>query len=207
MDGREVFFPAGEIILEGRIKKNQGKKGVVICHPHPQFGGTMNNNVVDTLVEVFFNCGFTTLKFNFRGVGRSEGRYDGGKGEQRDVASAINYLADMPIDKIHLAGYSFGAWVGAQLMMTDHRIKESVLISPPVGLLDFGFLHGSSSIKLVIYGERDNFCPYRQLSEIFNDLEEEGRLKMVKGADHFYWGKEEMIRGFIQNYLREGETC
>jgi hypothetical protein len=203
MNGKEVFFKAGNIVLEGRLLENKGKKGVVICHPHPQFGGSMDNNVVDALSNTFFDCGFTALKFNFRGVGKSGGNFAGGEGEQEDVRAARDYLESISKDEIFLAGYSFGAWVGAKVIMTDSRFKKSILISPPVGLLDFGFLPEKNEIKLIIYGEKDEFCPLGQLEEIFKDLKKEGRLRKVEGADHFYWGKEDIIKNLIKDYLRE----
>ena len=105
MSENSVMFESGGLKLEGLLDRARGDAGVVIAHPHPQYGGSMHNNVVESLVKAYGKAGFTTLRFNFRGVGRSEGHYDGGVGEQQDVSGAVAYLKDLGMTTIHLAGY------------------------------------------------------------------------------------------------------
>ena len=108
-----ITFLSEEYEIEGLLNQRDEKKGVVVTHPHPLYGGDMNNMVVESIVHVYYMKGYSTLKFNFRGVGRSQGTYDNGLGEQKDVLSALSFLADMGMERIDLAGYSFGAWVNA----------------------------------------------------------------------------------------------
>ncbi len=204
MKEKEIFFKAGEIDIEGRIAENRGKSGVVICHPHPRLGGSMENNVVDTLSKVFFNCDFTTLRFNFRGVGKSSGSFSGGEGAQEDLWAAVSYLEGMDKDDIYLAGYSFGAWVGAKEFMADKRVAESIFIAPPVDLYDFSFYQGKGDSTLIIYGNEDDFCSLPKLEEQFNDLEKDRCFREIRHADHFFGGKEEKIKDIIEVYLQKG---
>jgi alpha/beta superfamily hydrolase len=122
----EVIFPGPEGRLEGRYHPQKAKDApiAIILHPHPQFGGTMNNKVVYNLHYAFYNMGFTVLRFNFRGVGRSQGEYDQGVGELSDAASALDYLQSMNQNAKHcwVAGFSFGAWIGMQLLMRRPEI-------------------------------------------------------------------------------------
>ena len=113
MKEERVFFQSGEIKLEGLYQNFTGNNALIVSHPHPQHGGDMLNNVVETIVESYHEREYTTLRYNFRGVGASEGEYDNGVGEQEDVRAAIEYLSSMGKDNIDLAGYSFGSWVNA----------------------------------------------------------------------------------------------
>ena len=133
----EVIFPGPEGRLEGRYHPQKEKDApiAIVLHPHPQFGGTMNNKVVYNLHYAFYNMGFTVLRFNFRGVGRSQGEYDQGVGELSDAASALDYLQSMNNNSKHcwVAGFSFGAWIGMQLLMRRPRSPgSSACRRPPI---------------------------------------------------------------------------
>jgi alpha/beta superfamily hydrolase len=140
----EVIFPGPEGRLEGRYHPQKAKDApiAIILHPHPQFGGTMNNRVVYNLHYAFHAIGFTVLRFNFRGVGRSQGEYDQGIGELSDAASALDYLQSMNPNSKHcwVAGFSFGAWIGMQLLMRRPEITGFISVSPPANMYDFSFL-------------------------------------------------------------------
>lgn len=140
----EVIFPGPEGRLEGRYHPQKEKDApiAIVLHPHPQFGGTMNNKVVYNLHYAFFNMGFTVLRFNFRGVGRSQGEYDQGVGELSDAASALDYLQSMNTNSKHcwVAGFSFGAWIGMQLLMRRPEITGFISVAPPANMYDFSFL-------------------------------------------------------------------
>ncbi|HOJ43284.1 MAG TPA: CocE/NonD family hydrolase, partial [Syntrophorhabdaceae bacterium] len=124
--------------LDAVLKEQETKKGVVICHPHPLYGGSMNNNVVNALENGFYERGFTTLKFNFRGVGRSEGVYDEGIGEMDDVICAVNFLKETLKDNasILLAGYSFGAWVSIRAALELEGIDSMFIVAYPFSVYD-----------------------------------------------------------------------
>jgi alpha/beta superfamily hydrolase len=137
----EVIFPGPEGRLEGRYhpQKDRDAPIAIVLHAHPQFGGTMNHKVVYNLHYAFYNMGFTVLRFNFRGVGRSQGEYDQGIGELSDAASALDYLQSMNSNSKHcwVAGFSFGAWIGMQLLMRRPEITGFVSVSPPANMYDF----------------------------------------------------------------------
>ena len=114
-----IILSSGELALEGLLSRGESDRGLVISHPHPLYGGEMRNHVVGIIQEIFSGKGWTTLRFNFRGVGRSQGEYDEGVGEREDVGAAIRYLKELGIKEIVLAGYSFGAWVNARAAL-DH---------------------------------------------------------------------------------------
>ncbi len=144
-----VQFNSGDIQLEGLLDQGISGKGVVVTHPHPLYGGDMYNPVVESIARAYKSKDYTTLRFNFRGVGNSQGSYDDGPGEKQDVLSAVSYLKENGSDPINLSGYSFGAWVGARAVADDPRVKRIVLIAPPVSFYDFseGFLDSVSHLQ------------------------------------------------------------
>ena len=135
-----ITISSGDLSLEGLLSRGESDRGVVISHPHPLYGGEMRNQVVGIIQEVLAGKGWTTLRFNFRGVGRSQGEYDEGVGEQEDVRAAVRYLKELGIKEIFLAGYSFGAWVNAQAALDLPEVAGSILVSPPQAMMDFSFL-------------------------------------------------------------------
>ena len=191
MKEEKIIFPAGSLHLEGYYAPAGFVRGVVVTHPHPLMGGSLENNVVETLVTTFFHQGYATLRFNFRGVGRSEGRYDEGLGEQEDVLSAVSFLQRKGVREILLAGYSFGAWVNVQVLQREPFLSGGVLVSPPIDLMDFDFSGLADRIRLIIAGDQDPYCNAARL------LEEAGRIrapvKLLPGADHFYLGREQEL--------------
>ena len=197
---KPVCFSSGAIQIEGLYAAKDGGNGVVISHPHPQMGGSMHNNVVEALVEVFFENNFSTLRFNFRGVGRSDGVYDEGKGEQEDLIAAVKCLANEGKTQIVLAGYSFGAWITTGMLRRDQVISDVVLVSPPIDFLDFDWSGLAGLIGLVVCGDRDQFCPLESLKRLVDILA--CRLELVRGADHFYFMKEQELKNGIAAYLK-----
>ncbi|MBW2572838.1 MAG: alpha/beta hydrolase, partial [Deltaproteobacteria bacterium] len=166
---KKVRFFSEDYEIEGLLNKKDKKKGVVVTHPHPLYGGDMYNLVVETIVHVYNIKGYSTLKFNFRGVGGSQGTYDDGHGEQKDVLAALSFLGDMGIEQIDLTGYSFGAWVNAHAVQKDVSVKHMVMVSPPAGFMDF------STIADVV----------KQMCSVWNP---NARFEVIDGADHFYGG-------------------
>ena len=179
--------------------------GVILCHPHPQYGGDMHNLVISTAVDAAYQEGFSTLRFNFRGVGRSGGSYSEGVGEREDVKAAIDYLFSAlghPDFPVTLLGYSFGAWAALSVGIQDNRIKGMVAVAPPLELYDFGFLEGSKKIKLLMAGNQDFFCPMVLLESWFERLEEPKSLSIIEGADHFFFGYHRALIQPLSEFLR-----
>ncbi len=190
----EVIFPGPEGRLEGRYhpQKDRDAPIAIVLHPHPQFGGTMNNKVVYNLHYAFYNMGFTVLRFNFRGVGRSQGEYDQGVGELSDAASALDYLQSMNNNSKHcwVAGFSFGAWIGMQLLMRRPEITGFVSVSPPANMYDFSFLAPCPSSGLIINGKADRVAPPTDTTALVNKLHEQKGITItheeVDGSGHFF---------------------
>ncbi|MFV0474596.1 MAG: alpha/beta hydrolase, partial [Pikeienuella sp.] len=159
----EVIFPGPDGRLEGRYhpQKERDAPIALVLHPHPQFGGTMNNKVVYNLHYIFHRLGYSVLRFNFRGVGRSQGEFDQGLGELSDAAAALDYLQSLKPDaKItFIAGFSFGAWIGMQLLMRRPEASGFISVAPPANMYDFTFLAPCPSSGLIINGEADRIAP------------------------------------------------
>jgi len=195
MNRRAESIPAADVTLEAVLHLPDGVAGllpgVVVCHPHPQYGGDMDNNVVMALVDALTARGIAALRFNFRGVGRSSGVFDNGHGEARDAASAVAFLASREeIDRVRvgLAGYSFGAMMA--LVATDPAVRALALVSPPVQWLDRERLTGLSIPLLLAAGDRDPICPTAGFQEIATYLGGRVEARVVAGADHGWWGHE-----------------
>ena len=192
MREEKVFVPSHDIQLEGLLSIQEASSfrgGVVLCHPHPQYGGDMNHPVVTTAAEAAFQEGFSTLRFNFRGVGGSGGSYGGGVGEREDVKVVADYLFSKMENKHYpliLLGYSFGAWAGFPIAIEEERFAGMVAVAPPLEVFDFGFLRGCKKRKLFIVGNRDFFCPLSLLEKWYEQLEEPKSLFIIPGADHFF---------------------
>ena len=199
MNEERVFFKSGELTIEGLYAPGEGSKGVVVTHPHSQMGGNMMNNVVDAIVSAFYDHGYATLRFNFRGVGRSEGSFDDGVGEQNDVKGAIAFLKEKGLNDIVLAGYSFGSWVNSRALAGLDGLSDVIMVSPPIDFVKFDFSPLKGKCGLFICGDRDQFCLIRPLEEIVSELG--CRLEIVQGADHFYFGKEQAIIDYLGDYL------
>jgi len=207
MREEKVFIPSKGVQLEGLLNTQEAfsiKGGVILCHPHPQYGGDMHNLVISTAVDVANQEGFSTLRFNFRGVGRSGGSYGEGVGEREDVKAAIDHLfsalghSDSPLI---LLGYSLGAWAALPVGIQDNRVKGVVAIAPPLELYDFGFLEGNKKPKLLMAGDQDFFCPMPLLKRWFERFEEPKSLAMIEGADHFFFAHHRLLIEPLRTFL------
>lgn len=209
MREEKVFVPSDAIQLEGLLSIHEAfpfKRAVIFCHPHPQFGGDMYNPVITTAVEAASQEGFSTLRFNFRGVGESGGSYGEGIGEREDVEAAVEYLSSKLKDanpSLILLGYSFGAWAGFPVATRDGRIEGMVAIAPPLEIYDFAFLRGCIKEKLIIAGDRDLYCPTSLLEEWYQHLEEPKSLTIIQGADHFFFFHHHMLTNPLREFFRK----
>jgi uncharacterized protein len=193
-----VFFGQGATRLEGLYAAAQGTIGAVISHPHPLMGGDMRNPVVEILTESLFAGGLSTLRFNFRGVGMSEGDFDEGRGEQEDVMTAVTYLEQQGIRETILAGYSFGAWVNSGVILR-RNLLPAVLVSPPINLFPFNFALLRGKVGLVICGDRDSYFP---LDEARNAAAQAScLLQIIPDADHFLTGGEAELAARIDAFV------
>jgi hypothetical protein len=192
-----ITFYAGAVALEGLLHKHSGTGGVVITHPHPLYGGNLHNNVVAAICKAYHRLNRTTLRFNFRGVGNSQGSYGDGLGEQADVLAAISYLADLGLREIDLAGYSFGAWVNAHLNCSKSGIERMVMVSPPVAFIDFAAVSAIDCLKLIVTGGRDDIAPPAMIGELYSRWNPEAHFEVISGADHFYGAYEAQLEAVL----------
>ncbi|MEZ5907986.1 MAG: alpha/beta hydrolase [Hyphomicrobiaceae bacterium] len=199
--------PSGR--LEARYH-HEGKPGspiALILHPHPQFGGTMNNQIVYHLYYMFAERGFSVLRFNFRGVGRSQGLFDNGPGELADAASALDWLQIYNPDtrSCWIAGVSFGTWIAMQLLMRRPEIDGFVCVAPPANLYDFSFLAPCPSSGLMINGDKDRVVPSQSIADLAGKLKTQRGIKIehsvVPGANHFFENKTDDLVDIVGKYV------
>jgi uncharacterized protein len=179
----------------------------VVCHPHPLFGGTMHNKVVFQAAKALHRFGIPVLRFNFRGVGLSEGVHDKGRGEQDDVRAALDYLAaEFSGLPILVAGFSFGSLVGLRIGCEDSRVAELIGLGLPVNDSDFGLLRACPKPKLIVQGGNDKFGSRKNIESVFATMSEPKRLVIVEGANHFFTGRLEKVGAAITDWLAERHT-
>jgi alpha/beta superfamily hydrolase len=205
----EVMFagPAGR--LEGRYQhtKTDSNRIALILHPHPQYGGTMNNRVVYEMFYAFQRKGFSVLRFNFRGAGRSQGEFDSGIGELADAASALDWLQAMnpTANECWIAGFSFGAWIGMQLLMRRPEIHGFISVSPPANMYDFTFLAPCPSSGLIVTGRSDMVAPEPDVAKLVQRLSAQRGIKItysiIDEANHFFDDKTEPLIEEVERYL------
>ncbi len=205
-----------EIIMNGPAGRLEGRYHHVgridspialILHPHPSFGGTMNNQIVYNLYYTFTERGFSVLRFNFRGVGRSQGYFDNGPGELADAASALDWLQLQNPDarSCWIAGVSFGTWIAMQLLMRRPEIDGFICVAPPADLYDYSFLAPCPSSGLLISGERDKVVPSASVAELSVKTKAQKGIKLehaiIAGANHFFEDKADEIKTLVGNYV------
>jgi alpha/beta superfamily hydrolase len=215
----ELIFPGPEGRLEGRYHPQPGRPDAplaIVLHAHPQFGGTMNNRVVYNLHYAFHKLGFTVMRFNFRGVGRSQGEFDQGIGELSDAASALDYLQAMNPNSKHcwVAGFSFGAWIGMQLLMRRPEMTGFISVAPPAKMYDFSFLAPCPSSGLIVNGTADGLALPKDTHTLVRNLREQKGITItheeIEGADHFFRDDEahmkpmiDLVQGYVRRRLTE----
>ena len=191
--GERVRFVCGSLWLEGRLGVADGPDAVILSHPHPLYGGEMNNPVLTTLAEVYRRLGYNTLRFNFRGIGASEGAYDDGRGESDDLRAAAAYLAGLGKTVTDLAGYSFGAWINLRLDPPLSTVRRQLLVAPPAAFMEFGMITEPPPELVIITGDQDRIAPPALLREQAPHWHPDARLLILPEADHFYSGALERL--------------
>lgn len=205
----EVIIPGPEGRLEGRYHHVEGSDSplAIILHPHPQYGGNMHNKVVQGLAQIYIKRGFSTLRFNFRGVGRSQGTYTRGEGELTDAAAALDWLQALKPDakNVWVAGFSFGAWIGMQLLMRRPEIGGFISVSPPANMYDFSFLAPCPSSGLIIHGDADEIVPQEAVLRLVDKLSLQKGIVIdyenIEGAGHVFKKDLEMMLGRVAVYV------
>jgi hypothetical protein len=205
----EVLINGPEGRIQGRYMHGKAENApmALVLHPHPEQGGTMNNKVVYSIYQSFVSRGFSTLRFNFRGVGRSQGKYDGGEGELSDAASALDWLQmynpNAPF--CWVGGFSFGSWISMQLLMRRPEIVGFLSVAPPASDYDFTFLAPCPSSGLMLQGDNDENIPPDSVKKLVEKLSAQRAIEiqytLVPGANHFFAGKIDEMMLVIDDYL------
>jgi alpha/beta superfamily hydrolase len=184
----ELTGPAGRI--EALLQERTGAEPAfvaLVCHPHPLYGGTLHNKVAHKLAATLFSRGGAVLRFNFRGVGKSEGAHDRGRGERDDALVALDWLrrrhASAPV---WVAGFSFGAWVASRVAAAESVVKQLILVAPGVHTQTFDEMLTCPVPKLVVQGTADEVCKPENLARVFPTWADPKRLELVEGASHFF---------------------
>lgn len=202
---RNLFLdgPAGRLeAILWKPSRMRPALAAVLCHPHPLFGGTMHNKVVYQVNKTFDRLGIAVLRFNFRGVGLSEGSHHRGIGELDDVRAALAFLAsEFPDTPLLVAGFSFGAWVGLRAGCGDHCVAELVAIGAPVNDSDFSYLRDCTKPKLFVQGGRDPYGSPDRLETLVRSLPDSNEVKIVPDADHFFVGKLDQLDAALVAWL------
>jgi len=190
-----ITFACGPLRLEGSVSiPTSPGHAVAVCHPHPEYGGSMDDGIVTTVAHSLQKAGIATLCFNFRGVGRSEGRHGGGVGEVDDVRAALDWLAEhAPSARLSLAGYSFGAAMALRAAAVDPRPERVVAIALPAAMLDVTFLADCRTPTLFVHGDRDQFSPPAQFEALLARCPAETHVVRIPGADHFLYAYADQV--------------
>ena len=205
----DIIFNGPEGRLEGRYQpgKTANAPIALILHPHPQYGGTMNNKVVYHLFHAFAQRGFATLRFNFRSVGRSQGEFDNGTGELSDAASALDWLQTYNPDapSAWIAGFSFGAWIAMQLLMRRPEIRGFIAVAPPANMYDFSVLAPCPSSGLIVQGSADDIVTPVSIQKLVEKLKQQKAITIdhqtIDGANHFFEDRLDQLNGVVNGYL------
>lgn len=211
----EVIFngPAGR--LEGRYShsKIKGAPLALILHPSPEHGGTMNNKITYMLFQTYVARGFSTLRFNFRGVGRSQGLFDRGEGELSDAAAALDWMQEINPNApyVWIAGFSFGAWIGMQLLMRRPEVAGFISIAPPANTQDFLFLAPCPTSGLIVHGSKDDVVPEADTAALVGRLRQQKGVKIdyrvIDGANHFFHGHTDLLMEHVHDHMDKADKA
>ena len=200
--------PSGKIEAKYSHSNNDNSPIVLILHPDPQRGGSMHTKIIFKLYKIFIDNGFSTIRFNFRGVGKSEGVHDDGEGELSDAACVLDWLQQYNTNSkiCWVAGFSFGGWVAMQLLMRRPEINSFVCVSPPANIRDFSFLAPCPSSGMIVHGDKDNIASFDSTKILAEKLQKQKKVeikfKSIKGADHFYENYSEDFSNIVDGYIK-----
>lgn len=208
-----MFTSADGLELEGRlaVPETEPRGGAIICHPHSQYGGSMSSKLVPAMQRELVAAGWAVLRFNFRGVGRSQGSFDGGGGEANDALGAIARLRKVVASPFAVVGWSFGALVGINAVARAGNVGSYVGVAPPVrramtgqlGLPEIADLDHWSARSLIVCGTEDPFCRPAEASELVHHLPPPARVEVIDGADHFFSEHSEQLCSIVARFVTE----
>lgn len=207
----DVVFNGSVGRIEGKFYQGpyQDSPIALVLHPDPKAGGTMNNKVVYTLYKTFVELGFSTLRFNFRGVGRSEGNHDNGEGELSDAAAALDWLQSTypHVKNFWVGGFSFGAWIAMQLLMRRPEIEGFIALSPPANKYDFSFLAPCPVSGQIIQGTQDTIVSQPAVDTLVEKLKKQKGVvldyQIIEGADHFFKNQLDELSLKVSHYIQK----
>ena len=207
----EIFIPGPAGRLEAKYYKSIKNTSPIalILHPHPQYGGTMNNKVVMDTFKVFVENNFSVCRVNFRGVGKSDGEFDNGQGELADAAAALDWLERENFDNSQcwISGFSFGSLIAMQLLMRRPEINRFIVISPQPNVYDFSFLSPCPTSGIVLYGKKDELVPINYINELNKRLSSQKVIKVefaaVSEANHFFSNSEDSLKKNLNSYIKK----
>ena len=208
-----LFIPATHGRLEAiyRPKSNQAERAALVLHPHPLHGGTMHNKVVFRAAKALNECGFETLRFNFRGVGLSTGEFDEGRGECADAQVALDYLLDSQPNarEVIVAGFSFGSIVGLRVGCSDERVDRLIAIGTPARMSNLDFIANCAKPILFIHGTEDDVAPLAPLEEFLSTLPAGSDFELVRiaGAGHFFDNHAVELMRAVKNFVGDATTA
>lgn len=205
----EIIINGPEGRLEGRYhhSKTPNAPIALFLHPHPQHGGTMNNKVVYTMYQNFLRRGFSCLRFNFRGVGRSQGSFARGEGELSDAATALDWMQsyNQNASGCWIGGFSFGAWIAMQLLMRRPEIDGFIAVAPPANIYDFSFLAPCPASGIMLTGSIDEIVPPESVAKLVDKLRQQRGIAIehqtIEGANHFFADRMDKLEAAITAYL------
>ena len=207
----EIFIPGPAGRLEAKYYKNPkfGSPVAIVLHPHPQYGGTMNNKIVQVMYNIFLENGFSVIKVNFRGVGKSEGVFDNGLGELSDAAAALDWIERQNLDysQCWVSGFSFGSLICMQLIMRRPEVNNFIAVSPQPNVYDFSFLSPCPTSGLVIHGKKDELVPFDDINELNKRLSAQKGIKVefdiIAEANHFFSKADVSLIKSLNTYIKK----
>lgn len=205
-----IAGPAGRIQARYHKAKEKNAPVALIMHPHPEHGGTMNNKVTYALFRSFADMGFSVLRFNFRGVGCSEGKFDHGEGELSDAAACLDWLQVQNVEprQCWVAGFSFGAWICMQLLMRRPELDGFIAVAPPANMYDFTFLAPCPVSGIILQGGKDEIVPKESVSKLATRLSAQRGLhiefRLIPEADHYFTNEIPALTGHVHQYVGVG---
>jgi len=205
----EIFIPGPAGRLEAKYYKSKKKTSPIalVLHPHPQYGGTMNNKVVVETFNSFMDNDFSVCRVNFRGVGKSDGEFDNGQGELADAAAALDWIERENIDNSQcwISGFSFGSLIAMQLLMRRPEINRFLIISPQPNVYDFSFLSPCPTSGMIVYGKKDELVSANSINELKDRLSSQKginvRFDQISDANHFFSKSEESLKKSLSKYI------